>query len=116
MTKIAMETDDAIPALARAEISHMLDDLSLTSFNSSPILFLTRLELIRETAHKCGYAALAEICSAFEIAMERVLHTGGADSVISNFMEIIRDAAEYTPASKVRAEPFLASVAVRLQR
>lgn len=110
-----MDFDNDRLLLARAELSDLVESLRLTSFDTSPVLFLTRLETIRETAKAHRFIALAEIASAFEIAMQRVICRGGSESVISSFTEIMRDAIGCAQLSGHIAESMLASVAVRLR-
>lgn len=110
-----MDFDNDRLLLARAELFDLVESLRLTSFDSSPILFLTRLEAIRETAKAHRFTTLAEIASAFELAMQRVIVSGGGESVISSFTEIMREAVGCAQLGGAIAQSLLASVAVRLR-
>jgi len=100
--------------LIRAELGHRLDELRLTPFGSNPVQFLHRLEAIRRTAVAHDFLAVAEIASMFEATMQRVIHTGGADSVIACFTSILDDAIGCSQLSPAVTQSLLASVAVRL--
>lgn len=100
--------------LVRAELSDLLDALRLTSFETNPLQFLVRLEAIRQTAIAHHFAAVAEIASVFEASMERVMQSGGADSVIPGFSDILGDAIGCSQLSPAVTQSLLASVAVRL--
>ena len=110
-----MDFDQDRLLLARAGLSDLVEELRLTHFSSAPVLFLTRLEAIRETAKTHRFDAVAEIAAAFEDAMQRVLHGGGADSVIENYIQILREAIGCSHLDAAIAESLLASVAVRLR-
>lgn len=84
-----MEYDNDHLLLARARHSDHLDALALTHFGGNPLLFLTRLESIRES--------------------------GGADQVIENYTEILREAIGCKILDAAIAESMLASVAMRLR-
>ncbi len=110
-----MEYDNDHLLLARARLSDHLDALALTHFGGNPLLFLTRLESIRETAKIHKFYAVAEIAAAFENAMQRVIESGGADQVIENYTEILREAIGCKILDAAIAESMLASVAMRLR-
>jgi hypothetical protein len=110
----AMEMDHDRTMLIRAELCDLLDALKLTSFETNPLQFLVRLEAIRQTAIAHHFSAVAEIASVFEASMERVLQSGGADSVISSFNGILGDAIGCTQLSPAVTQSLLASVAIRL--
>jgi hypothetical protein len=101
--------------LVRAELSDMLEGLRLTSFDSNPVQFLMRLESIRETAVQNRFCAVAEIAAVFEGAMQRVIRSGGSDSVVSNFTEILGDAIGCTQLDIAVSQGLLANVAMRLR-
>jgi hypothetical protein len=109
-----MDMDHDRQMLIRAELSDLLDALSLTSFDTNPLQFLVRLESIRKTAIAHHFTAVAEIASVFEATMSRVIEGGGADSVISSFSGILGDAIGCTQLSPAVTQSLLASVAIRL--
>jgi hypothetical protein len=109
-----MDMDHDRLILVRAELSDLLDALRLTSFDSNPLQFLVRLESIRQTAVAHQFAAVAEIASVFEATMQRVLQSGGADSVIGSFTGILDDAIGCSQLSPSVTQSLLASVAIRL--
>lgn len=109
-----MDMDHDRQLLIRAELSDLLDALRLTTFDSSPLQFLVRLEAIRQTAIAHNFAAVAEIASVFEASMQRVIEFGGADSVIGSFTGILDDAIGCSQLSPAVTQSLLASVAVRL--
>jgi len=112
----AMQLDDDRQMLIRAELSDLLDALTLTNFDSSPLQFLVRLEAVRQAAIAHNFTAVAEIASMFEASMQRVIEFGGADSVIGSFTGILDDAIECSQLSPSMTQSLLASVAVRLPR
>ena len=112
----AMQLDDDRQMLIRAELSDLLDALTLTNFDSSPLQFLVRLEAVRQAAIAHKFTAVAEIASMFEASMQRVIEFGGADSVIGSFTGILDDAIECSQLSPSMTQSLLASVAVRLPR
>jgi hypothetical protein len=101
--------------LVRAELSDLLEALQLTSFDANPVQFLMRLEAIRETAVQNRFTAVAEIAAVFEAALQRVITSGGADSVVRNFTEILGDAIGCAQLGVHVAHGLLASVAMRLR-
>lgn len=111
--------------LARAILSDLVETLRLTHFASNPVLFLTRLEAIRETAKAQRFGVAAEIAASFEDAMQPVIAGGGGancwgQNVIENYTEILRDAigcdrADGAVSEAMLAESMLASVAIRLR-
>jgi hypothetical protein len=101
--------------MVRAQLGDLLDALCLTSFNANPVQFLMRLEAIRETAARNRFTAVAEIAAVFEAAMQRVIKSGGADSVIRNFTEILGDAIGCAQLGAHVAHGLLANVAMRLR-
>lgn len=109
-----MEMDHDRTMLIRAELCDLLDALKLTSFDTNPLQFLVRLEAIRQTAVAHHFSAVAEIASVFEASMERVMQSGGGDSVISSFNGILGDAIGCTQLSPAVTQSLLASVAIRL--
>lgn len=111
---IAMNLDHDRQMLIRAELSDLLEALRLTTFDSSPLQFLVRLETIRQTAIAHNIVAVAEIASVFEASMQRVIEFGGADSVIKSFTGILDDAIGCSHLSPSMTQSLLASVAVRL--
>lgn len=112
----AMQLDDDRQMLIRAELSDLLDALTLTNFDSSPLQFLVRLEAVRQAAIAHNFTAVAEIASMFEASMQRVIEFGGADSVIGSFTGILDDAIGCSQLSPSMTQSLLASVAVRLPR
>lgn len=112
----AMQLDDDRQMLIRAELSDLLDALTLTNFDSSPLQFLVRLEAVRQAAIAHNFTAVAEIASMFEASMQRVIEFGGADSVIGSFTGILDDAIGCSQLSPSMTQALLASVAVRLPR
>ena len=114
MGAFAMDMDHDRQMLIRAELSDLLEALSLTSFDTNPLQFLVRLESIRQTAIAHHFTAVAEIASVFEETMQRVIHGGGADSVISSFSGILGDAIGCTQLNPAVTQSLLASVAIRL--
>ena len=112
----AMQLDDDRQMLIRAELSDLLDALTLTNFDSSPLQFLVRLEAVRQAAIAHNFMAVAEIASMFEASMQRVIEFGGADSVIGSFTGILDDAIGCSQLSPSMTQSLLASVAVRLPR
>ena len=112
----AMQLDDDRQMLIRAELSDLLDALTLTNFDSSPLQFLVRLEAVRQAAIAHNFTAVAEIASMFEASMQRVIEFGGANSVIGSFTGILDDAIECSQLSPSMTQSLLASVAVRLPR
>ncbi|NJM50743.1 MAG: hypothetical protein HC843_07580 [Sphingomonadales bacterium] len=110
-----MDFDNDRLLLARATLSDLVEALRLTHFDNSPVLFLTRLEAIRETAKIQRFDAVAEIAASFEDAMQRVIRRGGAESVIESYLEILREAIGCSNLDAVIAESLLASVAIRLR-
>lgn len=110
-----MEFDNDHLLLARARLSDLLDMLELTHFGSNPVLFLTRLESIRETAKIHQFHAVAEIAATFEDTLQRVMEYGGAQGVIDNYTGILREAIGCKMLDAVIAESLLASVAMRLR-
>ena len=111
-----MQLDDDRQMLIRAELSDLLDALTLTNFDSSPLQFLVRLEAVRQAAIAHNFTAVAEIASMFEASMQRVIEFGGADSVIGSFTGILDDAIGCSQLSPSMTQSLLASVAVRLPR
>ena len=111
---IAMDLNHDRQMLIRAELSDLLEALSLTSFDTNPLQFLVRLESIRQTAIAHHFNAVAEIASMFEATMQRVIDGGGADSVISSFSGILSDAIGCSQLSPAVTQSLLASVAIRL--
>ena len=111
-----MQLDDDRQMLIRAELSDLLDALTLTNFDSSPLQFLVRLEAVRQAAIAHNFTAVAEIASMFEASMQRVIEFGGADSVIGSFTGILDDAIGCSQLSPSMTQALLASVAVRLPR
>jgi len=109
-----MDMDHDRQMLIRAELSDLLEALSLTSFDTNPLQFLVRLESVRQTAIAHHFNAVAEIASMFEATMSRVLHSGGADSVISSLTGILSDAIGCSQLSPAVTQSLLASVAIRL--
>ena len=112
----AMQLDDDRQMLILAELSDLLDALTLTNFDSSPLQFLVRLEAVRQAAIAHNFTAVAEIASMFEASMQRVIEFGGADSVIGSFTGILDDAIGCSQLSPSMTQSLLASVAVRLPR
>ena len=110
-----MDFDQDRLLLARAGLSDLVEALRLTHFGSNPVLFLTRLESIRETAKAHRFEAVAEIAASFEAAMQRVISGGGADAVIENYVSILREAIGCKNLDGAIAESLLASVAIRLR-
>ena len=100
--------------MVRAELSDLLDALQLTSFDTNPLRFLVRLEAIRHAAVAHHFSAVAEIAGVFEASMQRVIHHGGADSVVSSFTDILGDAIGCSQLSPAVTQSLLASVAIRL--
>ena len=100
--------------LIRAELCDLLDALRLTSFDANPLQFLVRLEAIRHTAVVHHFSAVAEIAGVFEASMQRVIHHGGSDSVVSSFTGILGDAIGCSQPSPAVTQSLLASVAIRL--
>ena len=100
--------------LIRAELGDLVDMLRLTHFDRNPVQFLIRLEAIRQTAAAHDFLGVAEIASMFEATMQRVVKTGGADSVIACFTGILDDAIGCSQLSPAVTQSLLASVAVRL--
>ena len=109
-----MEMDHDRMTMVRAELCDLLDALQLTSFDANPIQFLVRLEAIRQSAIAHQFTAVAEIAGVFEASMQRVIHRGGADSVISSFSDILSDAIGCSQLSPAVTQSLLASVAIRL--
>ncbi len=109
-----MKLDHDKYLLARAELSEMLETLQLTSFESNPVQFFIRLESIREAALSYGFAAVAEITSVFEAAMQRAIQFGGTQSIIDSFTGILGDAIGCSQLRADVAQALLASVAVRM--
>ncbi len=109
-----MDMDNDRQMLIRAELSDLLEALSYTSFDANPLQFLVRLESIRHTAVAHHFTAVAEIASMFEATMSRVVHSGGADSVISSFSGILSNAIGCSQLSPAVTQSLLASVAIRL--
>jgi hypothetical protein len=101
--------------LVRAELSDLLETLRLTSFDANPVQFLMRLEAIRETAVQNRFTAVGEIAAVFEASMQRVIKSGGADSVVRNFTEILGDAIGCAQLGAHVAHGLLANVAMRLR-
>lgn len=112
----AMQLDHDRQMLIRAELSDLLEALTMTNFDSSPLQFLVRLEAVRQAAIAHNFTAVAEIASMFEASMQRVIEFGGADSVIGSFTGILDDAIECSQLSPSMTQSLLASVAVRLPR
>ena len=112
----AMQLDHDRQMLIRAELSDLLEALTMTNFDSRPLQFLVRLEAIRQAAIAHNFTAVAEIASMFEASMQRVIEFGGADSVIGSFTGILDDAIECSQLSPSMTQSLLASVAVRLPR
>jgi hypothetical protein len=110
-----MDYDNDRNLLVRAELSDLLDTLRLTSFDTNPVQFLMRLEAIRKTAVQNRFTAVAEIAAVFEAAMQRVIKSGGADSVVRNFTEILGDAIGCAQLGAHVAHGLLANVAMRLR-
>ena len=110
-----MDYDNDRYLLVRAELSDLLEDLRLTSFDSNPLQFLMRLEGIRHTAQEHRFTAVAEIAAVFEAALQRVISSGGADSVVRNFTEILGDAIGCAQLGVHVAQGLLANVAMRLR-
>ena len=110
-----MNYDNDRYLLVRAELSDLLDALRLTSFDSNPVQFLMRLEAIRHKAAEQRFTAVAEIAAVFEAAMQRVIISGGADSVVHNFTDILEDAIGCAQLGADVAHGLLASVAMRLR-
>lgn len=111
-----MNMDRDRQMLIRAELSDLLEALSLTSFDANPLQFLVRLEAIRQTARAHHFSTVAEIASVFEASLQRVIHYGGADSVVSSFSSILDDAIGCSQVSAAATQSLLASVANRLPR
>lgn len=111
-----MELDHDRQMLIRAELSELLDALRLTTFDSRPLQFLVRLEAIRQTAVAHEFVAVAEIASMFEASMQRVIESGGAESVISSFTGILDDAIGCAQLCPATTQSLLASIAIRLPR
>jgi len=112
----AMQLDHDRQMLIRAELSDLLEALTLTNFYSSPLQFLVRLEAVRQAAIAHNFTAVAEIASMFEASMQRVIEFGGADSVIGSFTGILDDAIGCSQLTPSMTQSLLASVAVRLPR
>jgi hypothetical protein len=110
-----MNYDNDRYLLARAELSDLLDALRLTSFDSNPVQFLMRLEAIRHKAVEHRFVSVAEIAAVYEAAMQRVITSGGSDSVTRNFTGILGDAIGCAQLGTEVAHGLLASVATRLQ-
>jgi hypothetical protein len=110
-----MDYDNDRYLMVRAELGDMLEALRLTSFDSNPVQFLMRLEAIRHTAVENRFTAVAEIAAIFEASMQRVIRSGGADSVVRNFTEILGDAIGCTQLGAHVAQGLLANVAMRLR-
>ena len=110
-----MDYDNDRNLHVRGELSDLLEDLRLTSFDSNPVQFLMRLEAIRHTAMEHRFTAVAEIAAVFEAAMQRVIQSGGADMVVSNFTEILDDAIGCAQLGASVAQGLLANVAMRLR-
>ena len=108
-----MDFDHDRHLLIRAELSDLLESLRLTHFGSSPLQILIRLEAIRHTATVHQFVAVAKIASMFEVSMQRVIESGGADSVIGSFTSILDDAIGCSQLSPSMTQSLLASVAVR---
>jgi hypothetical protein len=109
-----MDMDHDRLMLVRAELSDLLDALRLTSFETNPLQFLVRLEAIRQTAVAHHFSAVAEIAGVFEAAMQRVIESGGAESVVPGFTGILEDAIGCAQLSPAVTQSLLASVAVRM--
>ncbi len=110
-----MDYDNDRYLMVRAELGDLLEALRLTSFESNPVQFLMRLEAIRHTAMEHRFTAVAEIAAVFEAAMQRVIKSGGAESVVRNFTEILDDAIGCAQLEANVAQGLLANVAMRLR-
>ncbi len=110
-----MDYDTERLLLVRAQLSDQLDVLSVTSFDSNPLQFLTRLDAIRYTAAQNRFEAVAEIAAHFEEAMQRVTQRGGCDTVVREFTEIMDEAIGCRELGAHVAQTLLASVSMRLR-
>ncbi len=113
---LAMDYDNDRYLLVRAELSDLLEALRLTSFDSNPVQFLMRLDAIRQKAVEHRFAAVAEIAAVYEAAMQRVITSGGSDSVTRNFTGILNDAIGCAQLGPEVAHGLLASIATRLRQ
>jgi hypothetical protein len=111
-----MDFDQDRMLLARAELSDLAEALRLTHFNSNPVLFLTRLEAIRETSKKYRFESVAEIASAYEDAMQRAIsRSSSCEAVIGGYNEIMSDAIGCERLDSAVAQSLLAMMSVRLR-
>jgi hypothetical protein len=110
-----MDYDNDRLLLARAQLGELLDALRLTSFDSSPLQFLMRLDAIRQTAVQHRFESVAEIASHFEEAMQRVIKSGGNETVVRNYSDILDEAIGCSRIGAEVAQSLLASVAMRLR-
>jgi hypothetical protein len=110
-----MDYDNDRLLLARAQLGELFDELRLTSFDSSPLQFLMRLDAIRQTAAQHRFESVAEIASHFEEAMQRVIASGGNEAVVRNYSEILEEAIGCSRIGADVAVSLLASVAMRLR-
>jgi len=101
--------------LVRAELSDQLETLRLTSFQASPVQFLTRLDSMRKTALQHEFGVVAQITSAFETAMQDVLDGCGAADIVENFMSTLEDAIGCSQLENDAAQAMLAALALRLR-
>jgi hypothetical protein len=110
-----MDYDNDRYLMVRAELSDLLESLRLTSFDSNPVQFLMRLEAIRHKAVEHRFASVAEIAAVYEAAMQRVIQSGGSDTVTRNFTGILSDAIGCAQLGTEVAHALLADVALRLR-
>jgi hypothetical protein len=110
-----MKLDHNQNLLVKAQLTDLLDTLRLTSYESSPVQFLMRLEQIREHAAHRGLTAVSEIAATFEVALQHVGPHGGSSMVVENFTAILDDAIGVAHLHPAASEAMLASVAMRLR-
>jgi hypothetical protein len=110
-----MDFDQDRLLLARAQLSDLLDILRITSFDSSPVQFLMRLDAVRMTAIDHRFEAVAEIASHFEESMQRVIGSGHSDIIVRNYTEILDEAIGCGMLGAEIAQSLLASVAQRIR-
>lgn len=101
--------------LVRAELSDQLEILRLTSFQASPLQFLTRLDSMRKTALQHEFDVVVQITSAFEAAMQDVLDGSGASGIVDNFLTVLDDAIGCAQLQNEAAQALLANLALRLR-
>jgi hypothetical protein len=108
-----MKPDHDQALLIKAQLSDLLDSVSMTDYAANPVQYLLRLEALRERAAAYGFSATAEIAATFEATLQRMGSKAGNQSIFDSFYGILHDAIGVAHLHPAASEALLASIAIR---